>query len=103
VIIKKRSHNYFQGKPYLVEPGSPFGKAAEQALEKTFGLPVAFIREGRGISIMQSFKAVLNLNALLVGLMLTDAKAHSPDENFPLGNFEAPHAKFPSRIRINPS
>jgi hypothetical protein len=46
LIIKKRSHNYFQGKPYLVEPGSPFGKAAKQALEKTFGQPVAFIREG---------------------------------------------------------
>jgi len=34
-----------QGKPYLVEPGSRFGKAAQRALEKTFGQPIAFVRE----------------------------------------------------------
>jgi acetylornithine deacetylase/succinyl-diaminopimelate desuccinylase-like protein len=77
-----------QGKPYLVRPGSPFGKAAQRALEKTFGLPVAFIREGASIPITQSFKDVLNLDALLVGLMLPDANAHSPNENFPIENFE---------------
>jgi acetylornithine deacetylase/succinyl-diaminopimelate desuccinylase-like protein len=78
-----------QGKPYLVEPESLFGKAAQRALEKTFGQPVAFIREGGSIPITQSFKDVLNLDALLLGLMLPDAKAHSPNENFPIENFEA--------------
>jgi acetylornithine deacetylase/succinyl-diaminopimelate desuccinylase-like protein len=77
-----------QGKPYLMEPGSPFGKAAQRALEKTFGQPVAFIREGGSIPITQSFKDVLNLDTLLLGLMLPDAKAHSPNENFPLENFD---------------
>jgi len=38
-----------QGKPYLMDPGSLFGKAAQRALEKTFGRPVAFIREGGSI------------------------------------------------------
>ena len=78
-----------QGKPYLVEPDSLFGKAAQRALEKTFSQPVAFIREGGSIPITQSFKDVLNLDALLLGLMLPDAKAHSPNENFPIENFEA--------------
>jgi acetylornithine deacetylase/succinyl-diaminopimelate desuccinylase-like protein len=77
-----------QGKPYLMEPGSPFGIAAQRALEKTFGQPVAFIREGGSIPVAQSFKDVLNLNTLLLGLMLPDAKAHSPNENFPVENFE---------------
>ncbi len=77
-----------QGKPYLAEPGSPFGKAAQRALGKTFGQPVAFIREGGSIPITQSFKDVLNLNTLLLGLMLPDANAHSPNENFPIENFE---------------
>jgi acetylornithine deacetylase/succinyl-diaminopimelate desuccinylase-like protein len=77
-----------QGKPYLVEPGSLFGQAAQRALEKAFGQPVAFIREGGSIPITQSFKDVLNLDALLVGLMLPDANAHSPNENFPVENFE---------------
>ena len=83
-----------QGKPYLVEPGSSFGKAAQRALEKTFGQPVAFIREGGSIPITQSFKDVLNLDTLLLGLALPDAKAHSPNENFPVDNFE-------SGIRLN--
>ena len=78
-----------QGKPYLVEPESPFGKAAQRALEKTFGRPVALIREGGSIPITQSLKDVLHLDSLLVGLMLPDANAHSPNENFPVENFEA--------------
>jgi acetylornithine deacetylase/succinyl-diaminopimelate desuccinylase-like protein len=71
-----------------VEPGSLFGQAARRALEKTFGQPVAFNREGGSIPITQSFKDVLNLDTLLLGLMLPDAKAHSPNENFPVDNFE---------------
>jgi acetylornithine deacetylase/succinyl-diaminopimelate desuccinylase-like protein len=78
-----------QGKPYLVEPGSRFGQAAERALEKTFGRPVAFIREGGSVPITQSFKDVLNLDTLLLGLALPDARVHSPNENFPVENFEA--------------
>jgi acetylornithine deacetylase/succinyl-diaminopimelate desuccinylase-like protein len=77
-----------QGKPYLMEPGSLFGIAAQRALERTFGQPVAFIREGGSIPIAQSFKDVLNLNTLSLGLMLPDAKAHSPNENFPVENFK---------------
>jgi len=78
-----------QGKPYLVQPGSPFGQAAQKALEKTFAQPVAFIREGGSVPITQSFKDVLNLDTLLLGLALPDARAHSPNENFPVENFEA--------------
>jgi acetylornithine deacetylase/succinyl-diaminopimelate desuccinylase-like protein len=72
-----------------VKPESSFGQAAQRALGKTFGQPVAFIREGGSIPITQSFKDVLNLDTLLLGLALPDAKAHSPNENFPIENFEA--------------
>ena len=54
-----------QAKPYLVEPGSLFGQAAQRALEKTFGQPVAFDREGGSIPITQSFKDVLNLDTAI--------------------------------------
>jgi acetylornithine deacetylase/succinyl-diaminopimelate desuccinylase-like protein len=77
-----------QGKPYLVEPQSPFGKAAQRALGKTFSQPVALVREGGSIPIVQSLKDVLHLDSLLLGLMLPDANAHSPNENFPVENFE---------------
>jgi acetylornithine deacetylase/succinyl-diaminopimelate desuccinylase-like protein len=77
------------GKTYLVKPDSAFGKAAQKALANTFGKPVAFIREGGSIPITQSFKDVLGIDTLLLGLALPDCKAHSPNENFSIENFHA--------------
>ncbi|MBV8226633.1 MAG: dipeptidase [Verrucomicrobia bacterium] len=77
------------GKPYLVKPDSPFAKAAQRALNETFQKPVAFIREGGSIPIIQSFTDVLGIDTLLVGLALPDAGAHSPNENFPIENYQA--------------
>ncbi|MBV8142822.1 MAG: dipeptidase [Verrucomicrobia bacterium] len=76
------------GKAYLVKPDSAFGKAAQKALVDTFERPVAFIREGGSIPITQSFKDVLGIDTLLLGLALPDCKAHSPNENFSLENFQ---------------
>ena len=36
---------------------------------------------------MQTFKDVLGVETLLLGLALPDCRAHSPNENFPLENF----------------
>lgn len=77
------------GMPYLMDPFSPFGKAAQQALEKTFGGQPALIREGGSIPIVQAFKDVLGVDTLLLGLALPDCNAHAPNENFPVANFEA--------------
>lgn len=77
------------GMPYLTDPFSPFGKAAQQALEKTFGGSPALIREGGSIPIVQAFKDVLGADTLLLGLALPDCQAHAPNENFPVENFEA--------------
>ena len=78
-----------EGKPYLVKPDSPFAKAAQKALADAFEKPVAFIREGGSIPITQSFKEVLGIDTLLLGLALPDCKAHSPNENFSIENFKA--------------
>jgi acetylornithine deacetylase/succinyl-diaminopimelate desuccinylase-like protein len=78
-----------QGRPYLVHPDSAYGKMAQQALKQTFDRPIAFVREGGTLPIIQSFKDVLGLDALLLGLALPDAKVHSPNENFPIDNFTA--------------
>ena len=78
-----------QGRPYLVSPDSDYGKMAQRALTQTFDRPIAFVREGGTLPIIQSFKDVLGLDSLLLGLALPDAKAHSPNENFPVDNFMA--------------
>lgn len=77
------------GKAYLVKTDSAFGKAAQKALAETFGQPVAFIREGGSVPITQSFKDILGIDTLLLGLALPDCKVHSPNENFAIENFHA--------------
>ena len=77
------------GEPYFVDPHSAAGKAAQRALRSTFNAEPALIREGGSIPIVQTFKDVLGVETLLLGLALPDARAHSPNENFPLENFRA--------------
>ena len=59
-------------------------------MRATFGgAEPALIREGGSIPIVQTFKDVLGVETLLLGLALPDCRAHSPNENFPLENFRA--------------
>ena len=77
------------GMPYVMDPHSDFGAAAQRALTATFGGKIALIREGGSIPIVQAFKDVLGVETLLLGLALPDCQAHAPNENFPVANFEA--------------
>jgi acetylornithine deacetylase/succinyl-diaminopimelate desuccinylase-like protein len=78
------------GEPYVTDPHSNFGQAAQRALAQAFpDHPLALIREGGSIPIVNTFKRVLGVESLLLGLALPDCKAHAPNENFPLENFEA--------------
>jgi acetylornithine deacetylase/succinyl-diaminopimelate desuccinylase-like protein len=78
------------GEPYVTNPNSPDGLAARRALRRAFaGHDVALIREGGSIPIVNTFKRVLGVETLLLGLALPDCRAHAPNENFPLENFRA--------------
>ena len=77
------------GKPYAMDPGSTFGMAARRALDTTFGRETALIREGGSIPIVQSFKDILAVETLLLGLALPDCQIHAPNENFTIENYEA--------------
>ena len=76
------------GKPYLADPHSADGKAAQRALQKAFGREAVLIREGGSIPIIQSFREILGADTLLLGLALPDCRIHAPNENFPVENFE---------------
>lgn len=82
-------HSGHSGQPYAMDPHSRFGKAAQDALRATFSSEPALIREGGSIPIVHSFKSILGADTLLLGLALPDCRAHAPNENFPLANFEA--------------
>lgn len=77
------------GKPYAMDPHSNFGKAAQRALQRTFARETALIREGGSIPIVQSFKDILGVETLLLGLALPDCQIHAPNENFTIENYEA--------------
>ena len=76
------------GSSYLVDPQAGYGKAAQEALRETFGSEPALIREGGSIPIIQTFKDVLGVETLLLGLALPDCQVHAPNENFYIDNFE---------------
>jgi acetylornithine deacetylase/succinyl-diaminopimelate desuccinylase-like protein len=76
------------GPWYLTDPHSPLGEAAQRALRKAFKRDAALIREGGSIPIVSQFRGILGIETLLMGLALPDCRAHSPNENFPLENFE---------------
>lgn len=77
------------GQPYLMEPHSPLGLAAQKALKVAVGedQPIALIREGGSIPIVQAFKDVLGVETLLLGLALPDCQAHAPNENYPISSY----------------
>jgi acetylornithine deacetylase/succinyl-diaminopimelate desuccinylase-like protein len=94
-------HAGHTGSPYQLDPHGPFGKAAQLALADTFSQPPALIREGGSIPIVQSFREILGVDTLLLGLALPDCNIHAPDENFPVANFNAGiqlHANLLRRI-----
>ena len=77
------------GKPYVADPHSKFGLAAQAALRNSFNAEPVLIREGGSIPIVQTFRDILGVDTLLLGLALSDAQIHAPNENFPVANFEA--------------
>jgi acetylornithine deacetylase/succinyl-diaminopimelate desuccinylase-like protein len=88
-VVSLDIHLGHTGQPYLMDPHSTLGQAAQRALTKTFGGQIALIREGGSIPIVQAFADVLHAPTLLLGLALPDCQAHAPNENFPIENFIA--------------
>ena len=77
------------GSAYATDPHSIYGRAAQKALRDSFpGKEVALVREGGSIPIVADLKRILGTDSLLLGLALPDARIHSPNENFPIENFE---------------
>src|SRR5215472_6544578 len=74
-------------KPWLTEYNSPYVQAAGRAIEKGFGRPPVFCREGGSIPVVSTFKEELGLPSVLFGVGLPDENAHAPNEKLDLENF----------------
>ncbi len=76
------------GKAYHNDPHSKYGKAAQVALNTSFGREPVLIREGGSIPIIQDMKEILGADSLMLGLALPDCQIHAPNENYSVENFE---------------
>ena len=74
-------------EPYLMSASSPAAQAALRALELAFERKPVLMREGGSIPIVNSFKKILGVDTLMLGLALPDDNAHSPNEKFDLDCF----------------
>ncbi len=88
------------GDAYLSDPHSVYGKAAQKALELTFGNPPVLVREGGSIPIIAEVSKVLGRDALFLGLDLPDARIHSPNENMRVEIFEKGVAMAATMLRL---
>ncbi len=76
------------GRPVVVPLDDPYLQAAARATSKAFGKKTVFTREGGSIPIVVEFMEQLKAPAILMGFGLDTDDIHSPNEHFPLNNFE---------------
>jgi acetylornithine deacetylase/succinyl-diaminopimelate desuccinylase-like protein len=75
------------GKPWMTSYDHPFMQAAGRAIEKGFGRPPVFTREGGSIPVVSTFQEELGIPAVLFGVGLPDENAHAPNEKLDVANF----------------
>jgi acetylornithine deacetylase/succinyl-diaminopimelate desuccinylase-like protein len=76
------------GRPSLLPIDHPATRAAARAIERAFGRPPLYAREGGSIMAAADFGSVLGLPVVLAGFTNPDDHAHSPNEAMVLDNYE---------------
>lgn len=75
------------GNPYVTPIDSVEYKAAEKAIEATFGkLPIP-VRGGGSIPITTLFESILNCKTIFMGFGLDSDNLHSPNEKYNVDNY----------------
>jgi acetylornithine deacetylase/succinyl-diaminopimelate desuccinylase-like protein len=85
VTIKVHPHH--GGEPYVTPTDSKEYRAAERAMEESFGKKPVPTRGGGSIPIVALFEKELGLKTILMGFGLDSDAIHSPNEHFGLFNF----------------
>ncbi|MEX0812849.1 MAG: dipeptidase [Chitinophagales bacterium] len=85
--VKVKVEKHHGALPAVTPIDSEAYKAAEKAMEKTFGKTPIPIRSGGSIPIVALFEQILGLKTILMGFGLDSDAIHSPNEHFGLFNF----------------
>ena len=75
------------GMPYVAPTDMPAYKAAEKAIEETFGRRPLPFYSGGSIPVISGFEEILGVKSLLIGFGLAEDAIHSPNESFGLDQF----------------
>ncbi len=85
VRVKVKPHH--GGEAAVTPTDSIAYKAAEQAMETTFGKRPIPLRSGGSIPIVTMFEQVLGIKTVLMGFGLDSDAIHSPNEHFAIENY----------------
>lgn len=75
------------GAPYVSPTDMPAYKAAERAVEQTFGCKPLPFYSGGSIPIISGFEKILGIKSILLGFGLSQDAIHSPNESYGLDQF----------------
>ncbi|MDB5225904.1 MAG: peptidase [Bacteroidota bacterium] len=85
--VKVKVTEHHGGEPVVTPTDSIEYKAAEMAMEKTFGKKPLAMRNGASIPIVALFEEILGLKSVLMGFGLDSDAIHSPNEHYGLFNY----------------
>ena len=85
--VTVEAHEHHGGAPYVTPVDSIPFKAANKAMEATFGKMPIPLRGGGSIPITALFEKHLGVKIILLGFGLDSDNLHSPNEKFDLANF----------------
>jgi acetylornithine deacetylase/succinyl-diaminopimelate desuccinylase-like protein len=79
--------NIHGGGGVLMPLDSVYMRAAEQALEREWGKPPVFMREGGSIPVGVLFSEYLHVPVIFMGTGLPDDNIHAPNEKYSVANY----------------
>lgn len=85
--VKVKCEFLHGGAPYVTPTDLPAYRAAERAMEQTFGKKPLPYYSGGSIPIISGFEKILGVKSVLMGFGLDIDAIHSPNESFGLDNF----------------
>ncbi len=71
----------------VIDPDSPYMRAAARAYEFGYGARPVYMREGGSIPIVGTFQKTLNAPVIMMGFGLPDDNLHAPNEKYSLASF----------------
>ncbi len=85
--VRVNAFDLHGGEPYLTPLDSKAYRAAEKAIESTFGKKPVPVRGGGSIPICSLLEKELGIKIVFLGFGLDSDNLHSPNEKFDIANF----------------